>query len=110
MHVAACIIAISDTLDCAMVLHTNVLSLHTQLGEFTLKRHAMATLPREIESHHDFISVFGAATASSTTNASGSSRSSATIGCAEVKNSEHRKWLRLVGRRHDVQVRAYAMY
>jgi hypothetical protein len=81
----------------------------TQLGEFTLKRHAMATLPREIESHHDFISVFGAATASSTTNARGSSRSSATIGCAEVKNSEHRKWLRLVGRRHDVQV-IYVMY
>jgi hypothetical protein len=69
----------------------------------------MATLPREIESHHDFISVFGAATASSTTNARGSSRSSATIGCAEVKNSEHRKWLRLVGRRHDVQA-SYAIY
>lgn len=54
------------------VIGTNVLFLNpasthtpsqvnTQLGEFTLRRHTMETLPREIENHPDFQAVFGVA-------------------------------------------------
>lgn len=76
-----------------------------QLGEFTLKRHAMTTLPQQIECHPDFMDVFGGAGKTNSGSGSGGrSHALATIGAAEVKNSEHRQWLRLVGRRHDVQV------
>jgi hypothetical protein len=83
------------TLPLTIDQHFIAYSSFIQLGEFTLKRHAMATLPRYIEHHPDFVSVFGGAVNSHTV---------ATIGAAEVKYSEHRQWLRLVGRRHDVQV------
>lgn len=35
--------------------------VNTQLGEFTLRRHTMETLPRSIEEHPDFQSIFGLA-------------------------------------------------
>ncbi|CAN0082270.1 unnamed protein product, partial [Hapterophycus canaliculatus] len=67
--------------------------VNTQLGEFTLRRHTMETLPRSIEDHPEFQAIFGLA-----------EDSSSTVGCAEVLNTTRRTWLRLVGRRHDVQL------
>ncbi len=69
------------------------LEVNAQLGEFTLKKHSMKTLPLEIEVMADFKYVFGL-----------SSSSQSTIGCAEVCHRTHRTWYRLVGHRHDVQV------
>ncbi|CAM9225977.1 unnamed protein product, partial [Phaeothamnion confervicola] len=66
--------------------------INVQLGEFTLKRHSMETLPEHIEQHPDFVTVFGR-----------SSDASSAVGCAEVVNTTRRTWLRLVGRRHDVR-------
>lgn len=42
-----------------------VLQVNTQLGEFTLRRHTMETLPQEIEDQPDFQAVFGVAEDSS---------------------------------------------
>ncbi|CAM9661459.1 unnamed protein product, partial [Scytosiphon promiscuus] len=67
--------------------------VNTQLGEFTLRRHTMETLPRSIEDNPEFQAIFGLA-----------EDSSSTVGCAEVLNTTRRTWLRLVGRRHDVQL------
>lgn len=39
--------------------------VNTQLGEFTLRRHTMETLPLPIENHPDFEAVFGVAEDSS---------------------------------------------
>lgn len=39
--------------------------MNTQLGEFTLRRHTMETLPRSIEDHPDFQAIFGLAEDSS---------------------------------------------
>lgn len=39
--------------------------VNTQLGEFTLRRHTMETLPRSIENHPDFQAIFGLAEDSS---------------------------------------------
>ncbi len=71
------------------------LEVNAQLGEFTLKKHSMETLPLEIEAMADFQYVFGCG--------SQPSKSSA-IGCAEVRHRTHRTWYRLVGHRHDVQL------
>ncbi len=69
------------------------LEVNAQLGEFTLKKHSMETLPLEIEALADFQYVFGC-----------SQSSGSAIGCAEVRHRAHRKWYRLVGHRHDVQL------
>jgi hypothetical protein len=83
---------------------TTTLSVDTevnvQLGEFTLKKHQMQLLPDEILGCQDFVTVFG--------------HVDPTLGesvrCAEVKNTTYRSWLRLVGRRHDVQVSTFLMF
>lgn len=41
------------------------IQVNTQLGEFTLRRHTMETLPQEIEDQLDFQAVFGVAEDSS---------------------------------------------
>jgi len=66
--------------------------INVQLGELTLKRHHMRMLEKEVAAHHDFVAVFGEASASSRHQ------------CAEVKRSENRLWVRLLGTRHDVQI------
>ena len=64
--------------------------VNLQFGEFTLKKHKVEVLDTSIRRIADFVDVFGASTAN--------------IASAEVKNTTNRKWLRLVGRRHDVQL------
>ena len=63
-----------------------------QLGQFTLKKHAMQTLEDACYGFDDFVSIFG-----------GGWSSENRMQCAEVCNSSHRMWVRLVGRRHDIQ-------
>ncbi len=67
--------------------------INIQLGEFTLKKHRVEPLPRYICEMEDFVTIFGENLAQSFG-----------IQSAEVKNTTARLWLRLVGRRHDVQV------
>lgn len=44
---------------------TSPIQVNIQLGEFTLRRHTMETLPQSIESHPDFQAIFGLAEDSS---------------------------------------------
>ncbi|CAM9378337.1 unnamed protein product [Chrysoparadoxa australica] len=67
--------------------------INMQLGIYTLKRHGISKLPVHIERHTDFINLFGVA----------SRDGSSSVAACEVTNTTHRTWLRLVGRRHDVQ-------
>lgn len=66
--------------------------INVQLGELTLKRHHMQLLDSSVVKHSDFVAVFGV------TGAAARHR------CADVKRSEHRRWVRLLSTRHDVQV------
>lgn len=58
--------------------------------------HPSQLLDQSIARHADFVATFGAAAATTRYQ------------CAEVKRSQNRRWLRLLGLRHDVQVRATA--
>ena len=75
---------------------TTTLSVDTevnlQLSEFTLKKHKMKRIESSIEKHPDFEKIFGVQSAISGMQS------------AEVRNTKHRTWLRLVGRRHDVML------
>jgi len=75
---------------------TTTLSVDTevnlQLSEFTLKKHKMKRIESSIEKHPDFEAIFGKQSAISGMQS------------AEVKNTKFRTWIRLVGRRHDVQM------
>ena len=62
--------------------------INIQLGDFTLKTSRLQLLDRKIMQMYDFKAVFGECKNDS-------------IQCAEVKNTQHREWVRLVGRRHD---------
>ena len=66
--------------------------INLQLGEYTLKNHALQALPAHINHHTDFMQIFGA------------KRESNPIQCVEVQNSSHRMWVRLIGLRHDIQL------
>ena len=66
--------------------------INVQLGEMTLKRHAMQLLDRAVSRHPDFLTVFGRQNTRTRHQ------------CAEVSRSERRRWLRLLGTRHDVQI------
>jgi hypothetical protein len=80
----------------AWLRETTTLAVNTeincQLGEFTIKKHVTHPLDNDIQKNVDFISVFQAIT------------SDDIIQCAEVKHTTHRKWLRLIGMEHDIQV------
>lgn len=80
----------------AWLRETTTLAVNTeinvQLGEFTIKKHVTQPLDTEIQEHDDFISVFQHLTHDDI------------IQCAEVKHTTNRKWLRLVGLGHDVQL------
>ena len=67
--------------------------INVQLGELTLKRHHMQLLDSGVVKHSDFVALFGE------TGAAARHR------CADVRRSEHRRWVRLLSTRHDVQVR-----
>jgi hypothetical protein len=66
--------------------------INVQLGEFTLKRHQIEPLDPAIMKLPDFQDVLGKIVKEDI------------IQCAEVKNTTNRKWLRLVGLRHDIQL------
>ena len=66
--------------------------INLQLGHLTWKRHHMQLLERAIVQHEDFVHVFGAKALRERHQ------------CAEVKRSEHRRWLRLLGAMHDLHV------
>ena len=68
--------------------------VNLQLGEFTMKKHRMAQLARDVRRTDEFRAVFERA---------GGLPPSARVQCAEVQHTTSRAWWRLVGRRHDVQ-------
>lgn len=65
--------------------------VNCQLGLYAIKKHALRALDERIRRIADFVDVFGAP------------KDEVRIQCAEVRNTTRRLWLRLVGRRHDVQ-------
>eukprot|EP01012_Entosiphon_sulcatum_P004402 TRINITY_DN11719_c0_g1_i1.p1 TRINITY_DN11719_c0_g1~~TRINITY_DN11719_c0_g1_i1.p1 ORF type:complete len:3283 (+),score=530.28 TRINITY_DN11719_c0_g1_i1:870-9851(+) len=65
--------------------------INAQLGEFTLKRHQLQLLGDWANEYEDFVSRFGNVSASNAMH------------CAEVRNTTNRSWVRLMGRRHDLQ-------
>lgn len=65
--------------------------INCQLGIYAIKKHALRALDERIRRIADFVDVFGAP------------KDEVRIQCAEVRNTTRRSWLRLVGRRHDVQ-------
>jgi hypothetical protein len=80
----------------AWLRETTTLAVNTeincQLGEFTIKKHVTQPLDPEIQANLDFIAVFESLTRDDI------------IQCAEVKHTVHRKWLRLIGMEHDIQI------
>lgn len=66
--------------------------INIQLGEFTIKKHVTQPLEDEIQDNPDFITVFQHITHDDI------------LQCAEVKHTTHRKWVRLIGLDHDVQM------
>jgi hypothetical protein len=80
----------------AWLRETTTLAVNTeincQLGEFTIKKHVTQPLEQSIQEDQDFATVFKSLTQNDI------------IQCAEVKHTQHRKWLRLIGMDHDIQV------
>ena len=69
--------------------------INLQLGDLTLKKHRVQVLDRQIAELPDFREVFVA---------TGRGAESSAIACAEVAVTSQRRWLRLLGRRHDVRL------
>lgn len=65
--------------------------INCQLGVYAIKKHALHALDERFRRFADFVDVFGPP------------NQEVRIQCAEVRNTTRRSWLRLVGRRHDVQ-------
>jgi hypothetical protein len=61
--------------------------INVQVGDITLKTARLELLDRAISRKADFVSVFG--------------ESKDAVQCAEVKKTQYRNWVRLVGLRHD---------
>ena len=66
--------------------------INLQLGEFALKKNRVETLESRVRELPDFIQVFG------------SNETNMGVAAATVQRCQYRNWLRLVGRRHDVQL------
>ena len=64
--------------------------VNLQLGEFSLRRQALTPLPNDVARHSDFLGAFGEATGP--------------IQSVLVSATSQRRWLRLVGERHDLQM------
>eukprot|EP00808_Paulinella_micropora_P020702 g53334.t1 len=67
------------------------MEINLQTGEFTLRTSQITALPAAIRAQPDVVSVFGADLQDR-------------IQAAEVRNTTKREWIRLVGRRHDLQI------
>ena len=66
--------------------------INIQIGEFTLKKHRMQILEAAWMRFLDFALIFGHKEDSGVSG----------LQSAEVQHKRHRKWVRLVGRRHDL--------
>ena len=66
--------------------------INIQIGEFTLKKHRMQILEAAWMRFLDFTLIFGHKADSGVSG----------LQSAEVQHKQHRKWVRLVGRRHDL--------
>lgn len=71
--------------------------INVQLGEFTLKKHRVEPVDERMCMFSDFRQVFG-------TDKKGASHATTGFQCAEVRNTSNRLWVRMVGRRHDLQL------
>ena len=65
--------------------------INVQLGQFTLRKQQLQLLDDEIQMQPEMLEIFGEGIVENP------------IQCAEVANTANRSWLRLVGRRHDIQ-------
>jgi hypothetical protein len=63
--------------------------VNLQLGEFSLRRQALTPLPKEVARQPDFLAAFG--------------EDLGPIQSVQVSATSQRRWLRLVGERHDLQ-------
>eukprot|EP01060_Flectonema_neradi_P029194 TRINITY_DN3976_c6_g1_i2.p1 TRINITY_DN3976_c6_g1~~TRINITY_DN3976_c6_g1_i2.p1 ORF type:complete len:3023 (+),score=543.42 TRINITY_DN3976_c6_g1_i2:1734-10802(+) len=66
----------------------DTLLLNFNFGEFSLKRQELKLVPLEVLKFPDFETVFG---------------NEGDIHCADISVTSRRHWMRLVGRRHDIQ-------
>jgi len=91
------------------------MEINTQLGEFTVRKNRLGHLEASIREMPDFIAALEPVLskrgiefshfyelAEEETIAIGDSGD--VVHCAEVQNTDHRKWMRLVGLGHDVQL------
>lgn len=84
--------------------------VNVQLGEFTLRRHTMGVLDEEVTEFEDFYEVFGKKkgggfrTGDRGFRQGGIRSGGMQLQASEVMNTEYRKWMRLVGLQHDVQL------
>jgi len=96
-------------------MQTFEMEINTQLGEFTVRKNRLGHLEASIREMPDFIAALGPVLskrgiesshfhelAEEETLAIGDSGD--VVHCAEVQNTEHRKWMRLVGLGHDIQL------
>ena len=91
------------------------MEINTQLGEFTVRKNRLRHLDAHIREMPDFVAAMGPVLAKRGIEPSHFQQlskgeelkigdSGDVIHCAEVKNTEHRTWMRLVGLSHDVQL------
>ena len=95
-------------------LQTFDMEINTQLGEFTVRKNRLRHLEASIREMPDFQAALGPVLSKRGIETSHfqelskgehtSGDSGDVIHCAEVKSTEHRIWMRLVGLSHDVQV------
>ena len=72
--------------------------INLQVGDFTLKTERLDILDEDITDMDDFCTVFNKGIEYDDNNPAPA------IQCAEVRKTTNRTWLRLVGKRHDVQL------
>jgi len=97
-------------------LQTFDMEINTQLGEFTVRKNRLRHLDARIREMPDFIAAIGPVLEKRGIAPSHFQRelygvdkinigdSGDVVHCAEVQNTEHRTWMRLVGLSHDVQL------
>ena len=96
-------------------MQTFEMEINTQLGEFTVRKNRLGHLEASIREMPDFIAALGPVLSKRGIESSHfhelAEEETLTIGdsgdvvhCAEVQNTEHRKWMRLVGLGHDIQL------
>ena len=91
------------------------MEINAQLGEFTVRKNRLRHLEASIREMPDFVAALGPVLAKRGIEPSHFQElskgdelvigdSGDVVHCAEVKNTEHRTWMRLVGLNHDIQL------